>query len=55
MSDVDIDIDGVWPNNFCIGEAQCAVGIEEPKHLDKINDTLIEQAHKIISPLEDTP
>lgn len=26
MSNVDIDQEGVWPNDFCIGEAQCAQG-----------------------------
>jgi len=26
MSNVDLDIEGFWPNNFCIGEAQCALG-----------------------------
>ena len=55
MSNVDIDIDGVWPNNFCIGEAQCAVGIEELKRLDEVNDTLIAQAEKIHAAMADTP
>ena len=55
MSNVDIDIDGVWPNNFCIGEAQCAVGIEELKYLDEVNDSLIAQAEKIKSIMADTP
>jgi perosamine synthetase len=47
MSNVDIDIDGVWPNNFCIGEAQCAFGSAALKSLDNINDTLINQAAKL--------
>lgn len=55
MSNVDIDMDGVWPNNFCIGEAQCAVGIEELKYLDRVNDILITQAEKIKSAMADTP
>ncbi len=55
MSNVDIDIEGVWPNNFCIGEAQCAVGIEELKHLDEVNNKLIEQGEKIKSIMADTP
>ena len=25
MSNVDFNLDGAWPNNFCLGEAQCAV------------------------------
>lgn len=53
MSNVDLDIDGVWPNNFCIGEAQCAVGIAELKKLDEYNDTLIAQAERIKAGLAD--
>lgn len=53
MSNVDLDMEGVWPNNFCIGEAQCAVGIEELKTLDEINDTLIAQATKLRAALAD--
>lgn len=53
MSNVDIDIPGVWPNNFCIGEAQCAAGIAELKHLDKYNSTLIAQAKKLKTLLSD--
>ena len=55
MSNVDIDIDGVWPNNFCIGEAQCALGSMLLKRLDKINDTLIAQAAKLKGDLSDVP
>jgi len=55
MSDVDIDIEAVWPKNFCIGEAQCALGIAELKTLEKVNNTLIRQAEKIKSGLADTP
>jgi len=55
MSTVDLDIEGEWPNNFCIGEAQCAVGIEELKGLDEVNDTLIAQAGKIRNIMSDTP
>jgi len=55
MSNVDIDLDGVWPNNFCIGEAQCALGSIYLKRVDSINDTLIAQAGKIKKLLADTP
>ncbi len=55
MSNVDIDISGVWPSNFCIGEPQCAIGSMLLKRLDKINDTLICQGKKIIKALADTP
>jgi len=55
MSNVDLDMAGVWPKNFCIGEAQCAPGSEMLKSLDEINDTLIEQSEKIKAGLADTP
>lgn len=55
MSTVDMDIQDVWPNNFCIGEAQCAVGSAELKHLDQNNATLIKQAAMIKAALADTP
>ena len=37
MNNVDFDITGVWPNNFCIGEVQCALGIEAIKRVDSLN------------------
>lgn len=37
MSDVDFDIDGLWPYNFCIGEVQCALGSKMMERLDEIN------------------
>ncbi|MBM4029217.1 MAG: DegT/DnrJ/EryC1/StrS family aminotransferase [Planctomycetes bacterium] len=47
MSDVDIDIEGVWPNNFCIGEAQCALGSVALRRLEETNNTLIDQAMRL--------
>ena len=38
MSNVDFDIDDVWPHNFSIGEAQCALGVSLINRLDKINN-----------------
>ena len=55
MSNVDIDISETWPNNFCIGEAQCALGSVELKRLDRTNDSLIRQAEKIKAKLKDLP
>ena len=37
MSNVDVDVDGVWPNNFCIGEVQCALGAEMIPRISEIN------------------
>jgi dTDP-4-amino-4,6-dideoxygalactose transaminase len=37
MSNVDFDIDGLWPYNFCLGEVQCALGTKMLSRLDAIN------------------
>jgi perosamine synthetase len=55
MSNVDIDQEGLWPSNFCIGEAQCALGSAALKHLGETNDTLIAQANRIKKAMADTP
>ena len=55
MSDVDIDIEGVWPQNFSIGEAQCALGSIELGTLDETNDALIAQAMRLRSDMADVP
>ena len=55
MTNVDLDLDKVWPNNFCIGEAQCALGSELLKTLDAQNDILIAQATKLRAALKDVP
>ncbi len=55
MSNVDLDIEGFWPNNFCIGEAQCALGSVELKSLRKFTDTIIAQNDKLRDLLKDVP
>ena len=55
MSDVDSFLDDRWPQNFCMGEAQCALGTEELKSVIKNNNTLIEQDKKIRERMKDTP
>jgi perosamine synthetase len=55
MSNVDIDLESVWPNNFSIGEAQCALGSELLKTLDEKNDILIAQAMKLRAAFSDVP
>jgi len=56
MSSVDIDDElPVWPNNFCIGEAQCALGSVQLKKIDEIAETLRAQNAKIQAALADTP
>jgi perosamine synthetase len=39
MSNVAVDIQSVWPHNFCLGEVQCALG---SKLMDRI-DSMIEE------------
>jgi perosamine synthetase len=55
MSNVDLDMENIWPNNFSIGEAQCALGMELLKTLDESNDKLIAQASKLRVALADVP
>ena len=55
MSNVDIDLEDVWPNNFSIGEAQCALGSELLKTLDHNNDIIIAQATKLRAALSGIP
>jgi dTDP-4-amino-4,6-dideoxygalactose transaminase len=55
MSNVDVDLEEVWPNNFSIGEAQCALGSELLKTLDQNNDVLIAQANRLRAALADIP
>jgi perosamine synthetase len=55
MSNVDIDLDDIWPNNFSIGEAQCALASELIKTLDESTDTTIAQAAKLRAALKDMP
>ena len=54
-ANVDVDIRDTWPNNFCLGEAQCALASVQLKTLDRINDALIGQAMKIRAALADVP
>lgn len=55
MSNVDLDLEGIWPNNFCLGEAQCALGSILLRSLDQTNATLRTQAEKIKNALADVP
>lgn len=55
MSNVDSFLDGQWPQNFCIGEAQCALGSEQLKSVIPNNEILIEQDRRIREALADVP
>lgn len=55
MTNVDIDLENVWPNNFSIGEAQCALGSELLKTLDQVTERQIAQANRLRAALADIP
>ena len=48
MSNVDLDLDNVWPYNFCIGEVQCALGTAMLKRIDALIEKRIYRATKFI-------
>ena len=50
---VDFDIPGVYPYNFSLGEAQCAVGISQMKRLAILNKNRYVKARFIIDNLSD--
>jgi len=55
MGNVDIDIDGVWPINTCLGEPQCALGSAVLKRLDSMNEKRIARAQHFKEELKDFP
>lgn len=55
MSDVDFDIEGLWPYNFCLGEPQCALGSKLLDRLDKTNARRRKRGLKIRRALADFP
>lgn len=55
MTNVDFDRLNIWPHNFCIGEVQCALGIESLKVLDKNNNIRKRRAKKVIKALKSYP
>lgn len=55
MSDVDFDIAGLWPYNFCIGEVQCALGVKLLDRLDAINAERARRAARFRQAMEPFP
>jgi perosamine synthetase len=55
MSDVDFDIDGVWPYNFCLGEVQCALGTKMLARLDTINTERAGRARRFMHAFANYP
>lgn len=55
MSNVDLDIAGVWPYNFCINEVQCALGSKVLERLDAMNSLRIKRAGYFKEAVKDFP
>ena len=55
MSNVDFDIAGLWPYNFCIGEVQCALGSKMLERLDAINAERKKRAERFIAAMTGLP
>ena len=55
MSNVDLDIEGVWPFNYCLGEPQCALASSLLKKLDSMNEIRAVRAKKFKDALADYP
>lgn len=55
MSDVDFDIDGLWPYNFCLGEVQCALGTRLLERIPPMNIERKVRAERFMSAFSDYP
>jgi len=55
MSNVDLDLEGVWPFNYCLGEPQCALASSLLRELDAMNAIRSERAKKFKDALENYP
>lgn len=55
MSNVDFDIEGLWPYNFCLGEVQCALGTRLLTRLDKVNADRAKRAERFITAMQEFP
>lgn len=55
MSNVDVDIDGIWPHNFSMSEVQAALGSELLKRLNALNDRRRQRSVSFRNALKDFP
>ena len=55
MSNVDIDMKGVWPFNFSLSEVQAALGAKLLDRVDFLNNQRREKAIKFIGEMSDYP
>lgn len=54
-TNVDFDIDGLWPYNFCLGEPQCALGARMLDRLDALNAHRRARAERFMAAFADDP
>jgi len=55
MSNVDFDMNGIWPYNFCIGEIQCAAGLTQIANVNGLNALRRARAERFIGAVADYP
>ncbi len=55
MVDVDFPLAGVWPQNHCLGEVQCALGAKLLDRLPAMNALRRQRASRFINALNDFP
>jgi len=58
MGNVDIpELNGeqIWPNNYCLGEVECALGVKLLDRIDSINDDKRNRALRFIDHFKDFP
>lgn len=55
MSDVDFDLEGVWPYNFCLGEVQCAAGLIQLERVEAMNRERRARAARMGEAMTDFP
>ena len=55
MTNVDFDITGMWPFNYCLSEPQCAAGYMQLGRLDAISQVRIDRAARLREALAEFP
>ncbi len=53
MVNVDFPLEGIWPQNYCLGEVQCALGAKLLQRLPVMNERRRERALRFMDGLKD--